>query len=153
MRMSATHVFWMAAVLAAAGYGAAATVYLSMLAGTAAEPVTVLYRAARLYAGLGYLKYFLGLILLVLADYAVLRGALRGRRRTAVLWSPFVLFVVFGVTQWGFASDAYLRFARDYGLGWSGVSGTVFYMIVAFPAAFAVSLLNHAFAVRRQAKQ
>jgi hypothetical protein len=54
-----------------------------------------------------------------------------------------VLFVTAAVVQWGFVGQAYLRFARDYGLGPGGFAGDVLYLAAAVPLAFVLALVNH----------
>lgn len=144
--------FVIAVALACVGIGVPAALALAWLAGEADDPAAVLARADACYQALGYLKYALALLVLVAADRAAVRGGYRGARRAALLWTPMLLFCTACVLQWGFVAEAYVRFARDYGLGGAVFSGAIFYLAAAFPVAFVVSLVNQGLVMARQGR-
>ena len=88
-------------------------------------------------------KYIVATILLIMADYFIIRGERIGVKRGILLWIPFVAFIVFSVVHWGFVGDAYIHFMQRNDRWSGGFSAAVIYMALSYPIAFGISAGNH----------
>ncbi len=140
--------FVLAALLMAIGAAALVLIGLNALAGPYSEASLAEFDAV--HRVLGWSKYLGGLLLLWLADRAVLWREHLGWRRTALLWTPFVLFCLCAYFHWVVLGDARMAYVERHGLPERGSAGGVFFMAVVFPLAFAVTGLNAWFVQRRQ---
>lgn len=102
------------------------------------------------YQILGWGKYLAALRLLYIADRATLHHGFIGWKRTAMLWMPLVLFIVYSYLQWvviGEARNHYLQ-RTDHWAG--GFTGAGFFMAFAYSVAFALTAVNALWIQRRQ---
>ena len=102
------------------------------------------------YQIVGWGKYVACLRLLYLADRATLRHGYIGWKRTALLWLPLALFVFYSYLQWVVIGDARIDYMQRTGHWDGGFAGSVLFMAVAYPTAFALSAINALWIQRRQ---
>lgn len=140
--------FVLAALLLAIGATALVLIGLNTLAGPYSDGSLAEFDTV--YRTLGWSKYLGALLLLWLADRAVLWREHLGWRRTVLLWTPFVLFCAAAYFQWVVLGDARSAYLEGRGQPEEASSGAVFYMAIVFPLAFAVTGFNAWYAQRRQ---
>lgn len=140
--------FFLAVILLAIGATALVLVGLNTLAGPYADGSVSEFQVV--YDTLGWAKYGALLLLLWLADRAVLWRERLGWKRTLLLFSPFALFCVAAYFQWVVMGDALREYLVRNGRPEGGAAGATFYMAVVFPLAFALTGLNAWFIQRRQ---
>src|SRR5215207_10205821 len=140
--------FVLAALLLAIGATALVLIGLNTLAGPYSDGSLAEFDTV--YRTLGWSKYLGALLLLWLADRAVLWREHLGWRRTLLLWMPFVLFCVCAYFQWVVLREARITYLDRHGRPEGGLSGSVLFMAMVFPLAFAITGLNAWFVQRRQ---
>lgn len=123
--------------------GGLAVVALDLLGGSTDDPEAVMHRVAYVDLWLGRLTFCLPLLLFAAGDYVAVRGRHTGWRRAVLLWSPFAVFMLSAALDWGFIQAAYLRFVRDYEMGYGGVPVSSLYILLGLPTAVVLGLLNH----------
>jgi hypothetical protein len=140
--------FFLAAILLAIGAAALVLVGLNTLSGIYADgnvrEFTTFYRT------LGWAKYGALLLLLWLADRAVLRRERLGWKRSLLLWLPFALFCAAACFQWVVMGDALREYLARTGQPESAPAAPVFHMALVFPLVFAFTGLNAWLVQRRQ---
>jgi hypothetical protein len=133
--------FALAAILLSLGIGALALIALGALAVPVfSEPA--LREFDLFYRILGYAKYAAPLLLLVMADRAVLWREYVGWHRAVLLWTPLALFVAWSYLQWAVLGDARIHYLQAHGRWSGGFSGALLFMMVVYPVAFVVTAIN-----------
>jgi hypothetical protein len=140
--------FFLAAILLAIGATALVLVGLNTLSGIYADGNVREFETV--YQTLGWAKYGGLLLLLWLADRAVLWRERLGWKRSLLLWLPFVLFCAAGYFQWVVMGNALRDYLAANGQPESVPAAPVFYMAVVFPLAFAFTGINAWMVQRRQ---
>ncbi|HET7230857.1 MAG TPA: hypothetical protein VFJ16_12685 [Longimicrobium sp.] len=102
------------------------------------------------YQVIGWGKYLAFARLLYLGARATLRHGYIGWKRTALLWLPLLLFVIYGYLQWVVLGDARTAYLQRTGHGDGLTEGSATYMAFIYPVAFAITAANALWIQRRQ---
>lgn len=102
------------------------------------------------YQVVGWGKYLAFARLLYLGDRASVRHGYHGWKRTALLWMPLALFILYSYLQWMVMDDARIHYMQRTGQWRGSFSGSVLFMAVIYPIAFAATALNALWIQRRQ---
>ncbi|HEU0052732.1 MAG TPA: hypothetical protein VFQ39_06130 [Longimicrobium sp.] len=94
------------------------------------------------YQLLGWSKYAAAILLLLIADRAVLWREYVGRHRAILLWTPLLLFFVYSYLQWMVLGDARIHYLQAHRRWEGGFSGAILFMMVIYPIAFVVAAIN-----------
>lgn len=140
--------FLLAAILLSLGVAALVLIGLNALAGPYSEAAVREFDTV--YRVLGWAKYAAALLLLWLADRAVLWRESLGSRRALLLWSPLLIFVAYSYFQWVVLGDARSDYLQRHGRWDGGSPGAVLFMAFVYPLAFAVTAANALWVQRRQ---
>jgi len=140
--------FFLAAILLAVGAAALVLVGLNTLSGIYADGNVREFTTV--YQTLGWAKYGALLLLLWLADRAVLWRERLGWKRSLLLWLPLALFCAAAYFQWVVMGDALRDYLARNGQPDSAPASPVFYMAMVFPPAFAFTGINAWLVQRRQ---
>lgn len=140
--------FVLAAILLSIGVAALVLIGLNALAGPYSE--AAVRELDTMYGVLGWGKYLAALLLLWLADRAVLWREHLGWKRAALLWSPLLFFVACSYFQWVVLGDARIDYLQRHGRWDGGSPGAVLFMAFVYPLAFAAAAANALWVQRRQ---
>jgi len=142
--------FVLAVLLLSLGAAALVLIGTNTLAGAYSE--AALREHDTVYQVLGWYKYGAALLLLVIADRAVLWRERVGWRRVLLLWSPLLVFCFYSYLQWAVLGDARMRYLQRHDQWAGGFSGAVIVMAFVWPLAFAVTAVNALLVRHRQLK-